>query len=209
MSGSMNQTLIPTTVSELRAQWNSLHELDRAEAVKKIHETGVSIRSIARQVGFCSESYLRMILDAAKADSSDCALARRGEINMRELARRAVALHTDPKLRARQCKKWSTAVCRWLQQTGCFWTQQSSILDEARREIMFRAQGAYCRLETQKGDRLPQIIERNRPYDLEENYFQVAYYARWLARWMLAAIPADLLDAVLVEAMRMTTENGS
>jgi transposase-like protein len=84
MNGSMNQTLIPTTVSELRARWDSLPDLDRAAAVKEIHETGVSIRSIATQVGFCSESYLRLILDAAKADPSDCALARRGEINVRE-----------------------------------------------------------------------------------------------------------------------------
>jgi len=187
----------------LQARWKSLHDLDRAEAVKIISRTGKSIRSIAKHVKLTSETYLRMLLTAAKAPAEDLILARQGEINTRELARRALAKHTDPELRARVCKKWTTSICRWLQESDFAWSQQYSILDESRREMMMAELDGF-RKSSSEGEQLAEIIERNRPNDMDENVFAIAFYARWLARWMLDAVPADLVDTALVQAIQKT-----
>ena len=200
----MSQTLIPTTVKELRARWESLHDLDRAEAVRGIHETGKSIRSIATELGYRSEAHLRTLLKAAKAPLADRILAREGKITMSELAQRSVVKLSDDQLRDKECKKWSISICRWLQEEKFSWAHQDTILEEARRDLMLEeVAGGPPSFTRPKAVSLAQVIERTRPRD-QEDEIEIAYYARWLARWICVAVPTDLRDAALADAIRMT-----
>ena len=37
-----------STIPELKANWINLHDLDRANAIRSIHDSGISLRQIAR-----------------------------------------------------------------------------------------------------------------------------------------------------------------
>ena len=92
-------------ISQLHSNWSQLHDLDRAKAVANLRRSGISIRSIARQLG-CSESLLRHLLLALRAPAVDLAAARNGDQqtvdpnSVRSQARDALAkaIELDPDL---------------------------------------------------------------------------------------------------------------
>ena len=67
------------SIAELRTDWINLHDLDRAKAVRDLHNAGVSIRQVAAHLQK-PESSLRRLLTALDAPVEDRALARKGLI---------------------------------------------------------------------------------------------------------------------------------
>src|ERR1035441_1475654 len=49
--GRPAMTIAPPLVADLQSRWCSLHDLDRAQAIKSIHQSGVSLRAEERRVG--------------------------------------------------------------------------------------------------------------------------------------------------------------
>jgi len=208
--------MIPTTVEDLKARWTSLHELDRAESIRLIHENGHSLRSIARDVGCCAETTIRNLFYASKAPLSDRRLVRRGEISLRELARRSKIASqakaekikaSEEKLRAKEASLWSTEVCRWLQEQNLAWAHQEQIIEETRRE-MFEADLARTvpNSEVPRGMALNVIIELTRPSETGWSFW-IYMYISWLAHWTLAAIPDRIVqDAALADALKRTRQ---
>ena len=84
-------TIAPALVADLQSRWYSLHDLDRAQAVKSIHQSGVSLRALSSFLN-CSPSLLTHLLQAGQAPPEDCLLARRGLMSTRALVRRARTL---------------------------------------------------------------------------------------------------------------------
>lgn len=221
----MKMTPIPTTVEDLRDQWDKLHDLDRAESVKKIKKPDTSIRRLAELLGH-SESNLRNLLKAAKAPAADLELARAGKISTRELVKRAkqAAEAEAQEIKAsqnewcaREAKKWSTSICLWLQEQNLAWTHQETILDQTRRELdgaEFR--GGLPRLTVPEGMQLDEIKERTRPkadrWDPNDSCWRSSlslyFFVEWLGLWTLAAIRSRTVqDAALADALIRTQQH--
>lgn len=223
----MKMTPIPTTVEDLRDQWDKLHDLDRAESVKRIKEGGTRIRALAKELG-CSESNLRNLLKAAKAPAPDLELARAGKISTRELVKRAkqAAEAEAQEIKAsrnewcaREAKKWSTSICLWLQEQNLAWTHQETILDQTRRELdEVESRGGLSRLTVPEGMKLDEIKERTRPkahrWDPNDSCWKSSlalyFFVEWLGLWTLAAIGnRTVQDAALAEALLRTRQHES
>jgi hypothetical protein len=115
-------TTFPPLVADLQIRWHSLHDLDRAQAVKSIHQSGVSLRALSSFLN-CSPSLLTHLLQAIQASPEDCALARRGLMSTRALVRRTrttgvrrTALHREEIAYGRELAaiQFSQAIERWL-----------------------------------------------------------------------------------------------
>jgi AraC-like DNA-binding protein len=78
-------------VRELRSQWYTLHDLDRAQAIKTIHQSGIRLKELAALLN-CSSSLLTRLLQAGQAPPEDRLLARQGVMSTRALARQASAV---------------------------------------------------------------------------------------------------------------------
>ena len=78
------------SIAELKTDWINLHDLDRAQGVKDLHNAGAPIRQIVAHLKK-PESSLRRLLTALDTPVEDRALARRGLIPINELARRSRA----------------------------------------------------------------------------------------------------------------------
>ena len=216
----MNSKTIPNSVEGLRLQWGKLHDLDRAEAVMKMQQSGKSLRSLAKALG-CAESLLRNLLLAARAPLPDRILARKKQISTRELVRRSKAAikasaerdkETQEEKRTKEVQKWSTAICRWLEEMEFFTSHAVSIIDEARWQMAAAdVSGGLPGSKAPKGMSLKEIIQRTQPSDSGyEDSSEVASYAAWLARWSFFAIPdPDLRDAALEDASERTSRGES
>jgi lambda repressor-like predicted transcriptional regulator len=80
-------------VADLQSRWQALHDLDRAQAIKAIHQSGMSLRNLASRLN-CSPSLLTHLLQAAQAPIEDQVLARQGALSTRALCRAAKAVGT-------------------------------------------------------------------------------------------------------------------
>jgi len=78
---------ISNAIAGLKADWHTLNDLDRAEAVLRIIRTGVSRRSLATALGV-SESTIRLTLLLLEAGFDDQALFLESRISRNELLRR-------------------------------------------------------------------------------------------------------------------------
>ncbi len=128
-----------TAIANLRSRWCNLHDLDRAQAIKVIHQSGVSLRKLASFLN-CSPSLLTHLLQAGQAPLEDRVLARRGELSTRALVRRArasgtrrTALHREAIAfeRESEARRHSQAIKSWLGEQG--------IADADRRKVIERA----------------------------------------------------------------------
>jgi lambda repressor-like predicted transcriptional regulator len=212
---------IPTTLEDLRARWVSLHDLDRAKAIKGMRDAGNSVRFLAKELGV-SEALLRNLLDAAKAPLPDRMLARRGKISTRELVKRQKLWEkaetektraSEEQRRTKEAKAWSTRIRRWLQELNLPWEHQWEILDLTRRELdEAEYKGILPRPVVQ---RLPleEIIEQTRPHDSRwspknsrwQPADEIYFFVEWLGLWTLAAIQDRIIqDAALGDALSTT-----
>jgi transposase-like protein len=215
----MKTAEIPTSVDDLRARWGTLHDLDRAEAVKRMSEAGKSIRSLAKELGR-SASLLRYLLIAANAPSSDRVQARRGEISTRELVRRSRAAEKleaekarlgEERRRAKESKKWSTLICAWLNEQELAWAHQENIIEETKRELMEAdLSGTLPNIDVPAGVTVEMIIDRARPSKSGwDQALEMEFYICWLAHWTLYAIPdAIVRDNALSEAFKTVQYSG-
>jgi lambda repressor-like predicted transcriptional regulator len=186
-------------ISNLKSQWPTLHDLDRAQAIDMIHKAGASVRSLARELG-CSESLLRYLLEARRAPAADQLLARQGAISIRELVHRGRAAGASRKekladdlnrMRTRDAVKGSKTICDWLRSEGIPGSYGEQVVGEARSGLEAARQEKnlpYNRaLPTTP---LAQIILRCRPAEPEpEGADRIAWLGRWLARWAFYSMP--------------------
>jgi len=177
----LHMTLI-STISELKANWINLHDLDRAKAIRTIHIAGISIRQIANQLQM-GESSLRRLLVALDAPIADKFLARKGKLTTNELVRRSkaaglkrVALHREEIAleQAREALKAAGTICEWLRNKG--------------------VGGSF-------GE---QIIERSQPKRaIDDNADPINWYHEWLCRWAFFAFPdPEVRDTALDKALQ-------
>jgi DNA-binding transcriptional MerR regulator len=132
-------TIVPALVTDLKARWYSLHDLDRAQAVRVIHQLGVSLRELARHLN-CSPSLLSHLLQAGQASIADCILARQGALSTRALVRnartegtrRTASGHEEVTYEMeRAAHKHSRAILRWLGDEDVLDVDQEQVIDQA------------------------------------------------------------------------------
>jgi hypothetical protein len=198
------------TTSQLQADWFYLHDLNRAKAVRDLHNSGISIRQIASQL-HKPDSSLRRLLEMLDAPAVDGLLFRQGKITGNELVRRsrAAALRRDARhreeielKRERQALKAADCISKWLLKTRLNGPNREMIVDEVRREFAMRE--ADRSLPASPKIRLPldEIIRRSRPAP-DDSIDIVAWHAQWLCRWSFFAFPdEDIRDDALDLALQ-------
>ncbi len=192
-----------SAVADLQGKWHTLPDLDRARAVYNIHQAGVSLRALAKDLN-CSPSLLRHLLVALQAPATDRALARDGRISTRELARRAratgirraarhqEALELD---RERAALVGRQAIFDWLAAENIFSSYGEQIIDEARWKLAI-AERDHARPRGAAPPDMPitDIIQRCRPAQPKTDAISfVAWYAYWLTLWAFYAMPDTLV----------------
>jgi len=80
-------------IADLQSRWHTLNDLDRAQAIKPIHQSGMSLRNLASRLN-CSPSLLTHLMQAAQAPIEDQVLAGQGALSTRALWRAAKAVGT-------------------------------------------------------------------------------------------------------------------
>ena len=132
-------TIAPPLVADLQSRWCSLHDLDRAQAIKSIHQSGVSLRALSSSLN-CSPSLLTHLLHAGQAPPEDCLLARQGMLSTRALARRArtvgarrTAIHREEIAYERELAalRFSQAIGRWLDEEGVESADRERVVEQA------------------------------------------------------------------------------
>jgi hypothetical protein len=153
----------------------------------------------------CSETFLRHLIDAAKAPIVDHTLARDGEISMRELARRGRAVVQNELAKKCEAKKRESLeqaqngckfICNWLNQEQLQGGWGEQIVAEARRLLMEAELNRKLpkHHEQPLGIPLEKIIEAARPpKGTHEDEESVPFFAHWLARWSFYAIPDSII----------------
>jgi AraC-like DNA-binding protein len=126
-------------VADLQSRWCALSDLDRAQAIKSIHQSGVSLRKLASFLN-CSPSLLTHLLQAGQAPLEDRVLARRGELSTRALVRRAratgtrrAAMHREAIAfeRESEARRHSQAIKRWLGEQGVADADRGQVIERA------------------------------------------------------------------------------
>jgi transposase-like protein len=200
---STNSENTSIAIANLQKKWPKLKDLDRARAVHQIHQAGTSYRKLAQAL-HCSESHLRNLDQAAQASALDQALARKGEISMRELVRRAKADQAVRKAKVREAAEQKRAklvprvadsICEWLYEEGFFPSQGEAIVDNAR--WLLNDAETSGNLPSQPpappGTRLTEIIEKLRPpRSVTEGSNEFGTHALWLLRWVYFVLPDSL-----------------
>src|ERR1035438_878283 len=132
-------TVAPPLVADLQSRWYSLHDLDRAQAVKSIHQSGVSLRALSASLN-CSPSLLTHLLQAGQAPLEDRLLAHQGLLSTRGLVRRArtvgtrrTALHREEIAFERELEalQFSQAIGRWLDEEGVASGDRERVVEQA------------------------------------------------------------------------------
>ena len=132
-------TVAPPLVADLQSRWYSLHDLDRAQAVKSIHQSGVSLRALSASLN-CSPSLLTHLLQAGQAPPEDRLLAHQGLLSTRGLVRRArtvgtrrTALHREEIAFERELEalQFSQAIGRWLDEEGVASGDRERVVEQA------------------------------------------------------------------------------
>jgi lambda repressor-like predicted transcriptional regulator len=115
------------TITDLQSKWGTLHDLDRARAVRAIHQSGTSLNELAKALKR-SPSLLRHLLKTLQAPRVDQLLARNGKLTTNQLVRRAEAAEISLATKQREAE----AVKR----------TQASLLPAPRRSSLRRPSSA-------------------------------------------------------------------
>jgi DNA-binding transcriptional MerR regulator len=185
-------------VADLQSRWYTLNDLDRAQAVKSIHQSGVSLRKLASFLN-CSPSLLAHLLQAGQAPLEDRVLARRGELSTRALVRRAKATGTHRTALHREAIAFENeqtaiqdgrSILNWLAEHGVADADREQIIKRARlylslvegTEPFSPAAMSACKL----ADKTVHMRRTAQSDRAEIGVF--AGFARQLAQWALAGI---------------------
>jgi len=185
-------------IADLQSRRHNLYGLDRAQAIKSIHRSGVSLRKLASFLN-CSPSLLTHLLQAGQAPLEDRVLARRGELSTRALVRRArakgtrrTALHRETIAfeREQTAIQDSSSILNWLAEQGVTDADREQIIKRARLYLSL-VEGTWplspvamsaCTL----ADKTVRMRWPVQPDLAEIGFF--AGFARQLALWALAGI---------------------
>jgi transposase len=162
-------------ITELKLQWKSLHDLDRARAVHAIHQNGTSLRKLAKALD-CSLTLLRHLLKALQATPEDRALARQRKISTSKLVRRSKATEAQraakdrealERKRTQAANKGCEVICDWLEKERLSGVYGEQVINEAWRELVNAEQSGKLPPHTAPPDTpTADIIERMRPPEL-------------------------------------------
>ena len=211
-------TDISSAVADLRSQWYTLCDLDRARAVQAILQAGMRLRELAPQLN-CSPSLLSYLLRAAMAPAEDRELARSGEISTRELVRRAGSSGTRSTLLRREAIAFelertallaSEAITKWLDEEEIAGADREQVIEQAFLHLADADKSAVGSLAADLPDiPLKEIIRLFRPALLETDEDRtVALFAQWLALWTLHGISDDRIRAGRLNS-RATSNSGA
>jgi hypothetical protein len=190
---------ISEAIADLQAQWHILLDLDRAEAVLNIHQSGVSLRRLAKALN-CSEALLRHLLLARDASPEELVLARQGQISTWELARRSAAKRAarpsvHPEISEFEMTNAAIMGCETVRR----WFAEQSLDNSYGVQVIRDARLLLANAE--KARKLPpgkapnglthdEIIRQCQPVEPKTHNAEViSWYARWLAIWAFYAIP--------------------
>jgi len=189
----------PVAISDLSSKWETLHDLDRALAVRAIHRACTSLRALAKELP-CSPTLLRHLLKALQAPPEDQLLARQGKITINELVRRAKGARTPLAVKPREDLEHnrtqaSLAGC----QDICDWLRSEDISRPCGISILTEARSALAGAEKRKlrprdaapqGTPVAEIIQKCRPLEpMSDEHIYVVWFARWLSLWTAYSIP--------------------
>ncbi len=200
-------------IAQLQSDWFRFSDLDRASAVLRLKQSGISIRGVAAQLQF-SESLLRHLLQALKALASDRDLAQMGKISTNELVRRAKAIslspspqprEMDPLERVRQTRIAADLICQWLLETQLFGPAREAIVKEVQRSFrLMKEAGLHPPVAARPDTHASEIIKQTKPPVPADNRTDiVAWFAQWLCRWSFFVFRDDAVrDAALDLALK-------
>lgn len=193
----MNNT--GNTISALQSSWKTLHDLDRARAVHRLHKSGMSFNEIAKAIP-CSPSLLRHLIAALGAPKADQLLARDGKLTTSQLVRCAKVAkirHGVEKKEAIDLKRTKESIagckviCDWLIREGRQGPYGERIILEAQRFLAEGEQtGKLPPGAMPPGMQLTELIQRSRPPELKTDEVDpMAWFGFWLARWAYYLMP--------------------
>ena len=208
----MNDT--SDAISDLQSKWDTLCDIDRARTVRAIHQTGTSLRELAKALKR-SPSLLRHLIEALGAQPEDQFLARQGKLSTNQLVRRARAAGIDRAAKQRKAielersqasQKGCRAICDWLEAEGISGPFGAQIVNEARQTLVIAEEN-----NTLPRDAAPlhtpvtEIIQRCRPAEPKTDAISfVAWFAYWLALWVAYSMPDS---SVRYKAIELALEN--
>jgi len=183
----------PSPLAKLKADWPSLHDLDRATAVRSLNKSGMSVRKIASNLKV-SESLLRHLVIALDASAEDRVLARQGKISTNELVKRSKVAkqRRADKIREETTNKQEdqaqtacAQICRWLVSERIFGGNAEQVIDEVRLHLFWaESQGRLNQPMKKPNASVFRIIELSKPkFSMDENAGFITWYAAWLYRW--------------------------
>jgi len=190
-------------ISNLKSQWQTHHDLDRARDIERIHKAGISLRSLARELD-CSESLLRRLIEARHAPFEDLVLARKNKTSTNELVRRsrAAGTHREEK-QAEDLKRKQTresiaggkTVCDWIRSQGLSKACGVNVVTETRDWLHTKEQSKQLPGgAAPAGMTVAEIIQRSRPIEMTtDGYNYVAWHQLWLIRWAYYAFTDRLV----------------
>lgn len=203
------------SISELQTEWSSLHELDRAVAVRDLHNSGIPNRKIADQL-HKPESSLRRLLEMLDAPVVDRLLFRQGKITGNELVRRSRAAglqraarqREDLKLqRETQTLKAADRISKWLLETHMNRPNREMIVNDARQDFHTKTPAELCPIRVPPGTPIDRIIEQTRPPDRHDSIDIAGWYTAWLCCWTSLAFPdPDIRDNAIDIALQQQSK---
>ena len=182
-------------VADLQSRWYMLHDLDRAQAIKSLQESGMSLTELAPLLN-CSPSLLSHLLRAGRAPVGARVLARRGTLSTRALAgfvfgpgTRCSSRHREAIAFEKECAAHEACqtILTWLDGQDFPHSDHAHVLKEAGVLI---AQIERIKVPSREVFSLDytfeEIVNDSRPTEpLEDAVRIVAWFANWLARWSL------------------------
>ena len=201
-------------ISDLQSKWDTLCDLDRARAVRAIHQTGTSLRELAKALKR-SPSLLRHLIEALEAPPEDQFLARQGKLSTNQLVRRAQVAGIDRAAKQREAHQFERtqaslngcrAICDWLEDEGISGPSGAQIVNEARRTLAIADENnTLPRDAAPRGMPMTDIIQRCRPAEPNTDAINfVAWFAHWLALWAAYSLPDSW---VCYKAIELALEN--
>lgn len=217
---------ISSAIADLRANWHTLPDHERAQAISPIVSAGVSRRQVAKALDV-SEGTIRILLQLLDADPVDLEAFRLGRISRNELIRRVNG--TSARQESKSSGVSDCGISRSFRQSieiACYprisdaaegseailsWLHEDGVRDAYASEILEEAYAALVGAE-EKGtlprDRAPsrlsaeEIIRACRPNPANFE-MEVAWLAHWLSLWVFHLIPSA---AVRRDALGMAIE---
>ena len=181
-------------IAELRTNWARLHDVDRADAIFSMHQSGVKLRHLARELN-CSEALLRHLLNAREASAEDRYFARQNLISTRELARRAGRARRPLQFRSNEAAEFERArAALGISKEICEWLVRERIDAEGRKQIVQQTREFLVRAE--QNATLPRnpppvgtttadiILACRPPLPIPDGAEAIPWYGRWLSGWL-------------------------